>query len=260
MSSNKPIKLTFLGTGTSQGVPVIACSCKVCLSDDNRDNRLRSSVLIETQGVTFAIDSGPDFRQQMLRESIQYLDAILFTHEHKDHIAGLDDVRAFNFKSKASMDIYCTEQVFQNLCREFHYVFDPKFLYPGIPKIEPHIITNESFIVNGVEVLPIEVFHYKLPVFGYRIGDVTYITDANKIAPEEFEKMRGSRILVLNALRKTEHISHFTLEEALAIIKEIQPEKAYLTHISHLMGRHDDVSKELPDNVEIAYDGLQVEL
>ena len=260
MSSKNSINLTFLGTGTSQGVPVIACSCKVCLSDDNRDNRLRSSVLIETQGVTFAIDSGPDFRQQMLRENIQHLDAILFTHEHKDHIAGLDDVRAFNFKSKASMDIYCTEQVFQNLCREFHYVFDPKFLYPGIPKIEPHIITNESFIVNGVEVLPIEVFHYKLPVFGYRIGDVTYITDANKIDPEEFEKMRGSKILVLNALRKTEHISHFTLEEALAIIKEIQPEKAYLTHISHLMGRHDDVSKELPDNVEIAYDGLQVEL
>ena len=260
MSSNNPIKLTFLGTGTSQGVPVIACSCNVCLSDDNRDNRLRSSVLIETRGVSFAIDSGPDFRQQMLRENIQHLDAIVFTHEHKDHIAGLDDVRAFNFKSKASMDIYCTEQVFQNLCREFHYVFDPKFLYPGIPKIEPHIITNESFIVNGVEVLPIEVFHYKLPVFGYRIGDVTYVTDANKIAPEEFEKMRGSKILVLNALRKTEHISHFSLEEALAIIKEIQPEKAYLTHISHLMGRHDAVSKELPDNVEIAYDGLQVEL
>ena len=260
MSSNNPIKLTFLGTGTSQGVPVIACSCNVCLSDDNRDNRLRSSVLIETQGVSFAIDSGPDFRQQMLRENIQHLDAIVFTHEHKDHIAGLDDVRAFNFKSKASMDIYCTEQVFQNLCREFHYAFDPKFLYPGIPKIEPHIITNESFIVNGVEVLPIEVFHYKLPVFGYRIGDVTYVTDANKIAPEEFEKMRGSKILVLNALRKTEHISHFSLEEALAIIKEIQPEKAYLTHISHLMGRHDAVSKELPDNVEIAYDGLQVEL
>ena len=260
MSSKNSIKLTFLGTGTSQGVPVIACKCSVCLSDDNKDNRLRSSVLIGTQGVTFAIDSGPDFRQQMLRENIQHLDAIVFTHEHKDHVAGLDDVRAFNFKSKASMDIYCTEQVFQNLSREFHYVFDPKFLYPGVPKIEPHIITNESFKVNGVEVLPIEVFHYKLPVFGYRIGDVTYITDANKIVPEEFEKMRGTKILVLNALRKTEHISHFSLEEALAIIKEIKPEKAYLTHISHLMGKHDEVNLELPDNVEIAYDGLQVEL
>ena len=260
MSSKNSIKLTFLGTGTSQGVPVIACNCNVCLSEDNKDKRLRSSVLIETEGVTFAIDSGPDFRQQMLRESIQHLDAIVFTHEHKDHVAGLDDVRAFNFKSKVSMAIYCTEQVFQNLSREFHYVFDPKFLYPGIPKIEPHIIENQSFKVNGVEVLPIEVLHYKLPVFGYRIGDVTYITDANKIAPEEFEKMRGSKILVLNALRKTEHISHFSLEEALAIIKEIQPEKAYLTHISHLMGRHHDVSLELPDNVEIAYDGLQVEL
>ena len=188
MSSNNSIKLTFLGTGTSQGVPVIACNCNVCLSDDNKDNRLRSSVLIETQGVTFAIDSGPDFRQQMLRENIQHLDAIVFTHEHKDHVAGLDDVRAFNFKSKASMDIYCTEQVFQNLSREFHYVFDPKFLYPGIPKIEPHIITNQLFKVNGVEVLPIEVFHYKLPVFGYRIGDVTYITDANKIAQKSSRK------------------------------------------------------------------------
>lgn len=260
MSSKNSIKLTFLGTGTSQGVPVIACNCIVCLSEDNKDNRFRSSVLIETQGVTFAIDSGPDFRQQMLRENIQHLDAIVFTHEHKDHIAGLDDVRAFNFKTKASMDIYCSEQVFQNLCREFYYVFDPKFLYPGIPKIEPHIITNELFKVNGVAVLPIEVFHYKLPVFGYRVGDVTYITDANKIAPEEFEKIRGSKILVLNALRKTKHISHFTLDEALAIINEIKPEKAYLTHISHLMGRHDDVSKQLPDNVEIAYDGLQVEL
>ena len=202
MSSKNSIKLTFLGTGTSQGVPVIACNCNVCLSDDNKDNRLRSSVLIETQGVTFAIDSGPDFRQQMLRENIQHLDAIVFTHEHKDHVAGLDDVRAFNFKSKASMNIYCTEQVFQNLSREFHYVFDPKFLYPGIPKIEPHIITNQSFKVNGVEVLPIEVFHYKLPVFGYRIGDVTYITDANKIAPEEFEKMRGSKILSLTRLER----------------------------------------------------------
>ena len=260
MSSKNSIKLTFLGTGTSQGVPVIACNCEVCLSEDSKDTRLRSSVLIETQGVRFAIDSGPDFRQQMLRENIQHLDAIVFTHEHKDHVTGLDDVRAFNFKSKVSMPIYCTDQVFQSLSREFHYVFDPKFLYPGIPKIEPHIITNKSFKVKVVEILPIKVFHYKLPVFGYRIGDVTYITDANKIAPKEFEKMRGSKILVLNALRKTEHISHFTLEEAIAIIKEIQPEKAYLTHISHLMGKHDDVSKELPDNVEIAYDGLQVEL
>jgi len=260
LSSINHIKLTFLGTGTSQGVPVIACDCNVCLSDNEKDNRLRSSVLIETEGVTLAIDSGPDFRQQMLREDVQHLDAIVFTHEHKDHIAGMDDVRAFNFKSKASMDIYCTEQVFQNLCREFHYVFDPKFLYPGIPKIQPHIITNTVFKVKGVDVLPIEVLHYKLPVFGYRIGDITYITDANKITPKEFEKIKGSKILILNALRKTEHISHFTLEEALAIIKEIQPEKAYLTHISHMMGKHDEVSKELPENVEIAYDGLQVEL
>lgn len=260
MKTKNNIKLTFLGTGTSQGVPVIACDCNVCLSDNEKDNRLRSSVLIETQGVTLAIDSGPDFRQQMLRENVQRLDAIVFTHEHKDHIAGMDDVRAFNFKSKASMDIYCTEQVLQNLCREFHYVFDPKFLYPGIPKIQPHVITNKRFKVKGVEVLPIEVLHYKLPVFGYRIGNLTYITDANKIAPEEFEKLKGSEVLILNALRKTEHISHFTLGEALGIIEKIKPKKAYLTHISHMMGCHDEVSKELPENVEIAYDGLQVEL
>lgn len=260
MKTEKNIKLTFLGTGTSQGVPVIACDCDVCLSDETKDNRLRSSVLIESQGVTFAIDSGPDFRQQMLREDVQNLDAILFTHEHKDHIAGLDDVRAFNFKAQAPMQIYCTENVFVNLCREFHYVFDPKFLYPGIPKIERHAITNTPFKIKDVNVTPIEVLHYKLPVFGYRIGNLTYITDANKIAPEEFEKIKGTEILILNALRREPHISHFTLQEALDIIKEIKPKKAYLTHISHMLGKHNDVSKELPSNVEIAYDGLQIEL
>jgi len=255
---NNEIKLTFLGTGTSQGVPVIACDCEVCVSDNEKDNRLRSSVLVESNGVKIAIDSGPDFRQQMLRENVKELDAILFTHEHKDHIAGLDDVRAFNFRSKSSMDIYCTERVFENLCREFHYVFDPKFLYPGIPKITPNIITSLKFNIKGVEVIPIEVYHYKMPVFGYRIGNLTYITDANKIDSQELEKIKGSEIVILNALRKEAHISHFTLSEALDVIKEINPKKAYLTHISHLLGKHEEVSLELPENVEIAYDGLQI--
>ena len=258
MSSKNSIKLTFLGTGTSQGVPVIACKCNVCLSDDNKDNRLRSSVLIETQGVTFAIDSGPDFRQQMLRENIQHLDAIVFTHEHKDHVAGLDDVRAFNFKSKVSMAIYCTEQVFQNLSREFHYVFDPKFLYPGIPKIQANIIQNKPFMVGDIEVVPIQVWHYKLPVFGYRIKDVAYITDANRIDEAEKEKLKGLKVLVVNALRKEEHISHFNLKQAIELATELQPEQVYFTHMSHLMGKHADIEVELPPNISLAYDGLEI--
>lgn len=260
MKPENEIKLTFLGTGTSQGVPVITCQCDVCQSKNLKDNRLRSSVLIETEGVTFSIDTGPDFRQQMLRANVHHLDAVVYTHEHKDHIAGMDDVRAFNFKSKSPMEIYCTDRVFKALSREFHYVFDPAFKYPGIPRVNTNIIENEKFSIKGVEVQPIEVYHYKLPVLGYRVGNLTYITDANKILEEELDKIRGSEILIINALKREHHISHFTLSEALEIIKEINPKKAYLTHISHYLGLHDEVSKELPENVEIAYDGLVVKI
>jgi phosphoribosyl 1,2-cyclic phosphate phosphodiesterase len=205
------------------------------------------------------IDSGPDFRQQMLQADYKSLSAILYTHEHKDHVAGLDDVRAFNFQSNAEMEIFCTFQVFECLSREFQYVFDPEFRYPGIPRVHTNFIDKQSKIeLLGYTFIPIEVMHYKLPVLGYRVGNTTYITDANYISPEEFEKIEGTEYLVINALRKEQHISHFNLAEALEIIKRIRPKKAFLTHISHLLGKHADVLNELPENVTIAYDGLEV--
>jgi phosphoribosyl 1,2-cyclic phosphate phosphodiesterase len=251
--------ITFLGTGTSQGVPIITCQCEVCLSKDLKDKRLRSSILIETSEGNINVDTGPDFRQQMLREKVMDLDAVLFTHEHKDHIAGLDDVRAFNFKSKKPMEIFCTNAVYKSLEREFHYVFDPQFFYPGIPKINTTIINkNESFNVLGNTIIPIGVIHFKLPVLGYRIENFAYITDANYISEQEMAKLEGVDVFVLNSLRKETHVSHFNLEEALAIIEKVNPKKAYLTHISHLMGTHEETSKLLPDHVEIAYDGLKL--
>lgn len=250
------MKITFLGTGTSQGIPVIGCKCEVCTSVDYHDNRLRSSILVETNGTHIVVDTGPDFRQQMLRERVSKLDAVLFTHAHKDHVAGMDDIRSFNFLQKKDMPIYATEFVLGRLKQEFEYIFtDSK--YPGVPQVETHAIENKSFRVGNVEVQPIEVMHYKLPVFGFRFGDFTYITDANNIADEEKEKIKGSKVLVLNALQKKTHISHFNLEEALELMEELKPEKGYLTHIGHYMGRHAKVSKELPNNVEIAWDGLQ---
>ncbi|MAY83445.1 MAG: MBL fold metallo-hydrolase [Flavobacteriales bacterium] len=253
------MKITILGSGTSQGVPVIACECEVCKSENPRDKRLRCSVLIETEDQNIVIDTGPDFRQQMLRASVSDLDAVLFTHEHKDHVAGLDDIRAFNFKSGGkAMSVYATDQVQKALKREFAYVFaDSK--YPGVPEVKLHTIMNKDFEVNGLMIHPIQLMHYKMPVLGFRVGDFTYITDANFIAEEEKEKIKGTKVLVLNALRQSKHISHFNLEEALELIKELDVEKAYLTHISHLMGKHDDVSELLPDNVELAYDGLELE-
>lgn len=249
------IKITFLGTGTSQGVPVIACECTVCQSENEKDKRLRTSIHLEIKGKSFVIDTGPDFRQQMLRAKIKHLDAVIFTHEHKDHIAGLDDIRAFNFLQKKDMDVYASKRVQEKLKKEFDYIF-ADFKYPGVPQICLHTIENKPFKANGVSFLPIEVMHYKLPVLGFRIGDFTYITDANYISKQEKDKIKGSKILVLNALRKTKHISHFNLKEALDLIEEIQPEKTYLTHISHLMGKHEEVQKELPENVFLAYDGL----
>ena len=216
--------------------------------------------MIREGNTNVVIDTGPDFRAQMLREKVKQLDGIIFTHEHKDHVAGLDDVRAFNLSNKPIMPIYCTNQVYNRLAEEFNYAFDPKFRYPGIPKILTNLINDKPFSVGEINFTPIQVWHYKLPVLGFRVNNLTYITDANKIDDSEKEKIKGTEILILNALRKETHISHFTLSEALELIEEIKPKKAYLTHISHLMGLHDEVSNELPENVEIAYDGLKINL
>lgn len=253
------MKVTFLGTGTSQGVPVIACSCDVCKSLDFRDKRLRTSVHLEVDGKSIVVDSGPDFRQQMLREYIQKLDALVFTHEHKDHTAGMDDVRAFNFKQNRDIPVFARKNVIDQLKQEFSYIF-ASHKYPGIPRILINEIENKPFQVEGVNFMPIEVLHYKLPVFGYRVKDFTYITDANQITEKEKSKIAGSKVVVFNALQKEPHISHFTLSEALELIEELRPEKAYLTHISHKLGTHARISRELPDNVSLAYDGLQLKL
>jgi len=250
------LKLTFLGTGTSQGVPVITCKCEICNSENPKDKRLRTSALIQSDQCNLVIDSGPDFRYQMLRSGLQKLDAILFTHQHRDHIAGLDDVRSFNFKQKKAMPVYGNEHVIDQIKQEFHYVFESK--YPGIPQLEIHHIDRQPFSIDELTITPIEVLHHRLPVFGFRIQDLTYITDANTIPENEYKKIYGTKVLVLNALQKDDHISHFTLEEALKVIEIIQPESAYLTHISHNMGLHNIVSQELPSNVFLAYDGLSI--
>ncbi len=251
--------VTFLGTGTSQGIPVIACNCEVCRSLDFRDKRLRVSIHIAVQGKSFVIDTGPDFRQQMLRERINHLDAILFTHEHKDHTAGLDDVRAYNFKQQRDMPVYGRKQVLEQIQREFAYAFAEK-RYPGIPIITMNEIENQPFEVEGVLVRPIDVLHFKLPVFGFRIGDFSYITDINFISEQELEKVKGSKVVVLGALQKTSHLSHYTLDQALAVLDKLRPNTAYLTHMSHKMGKHADVEAELPPHVFLAYDGLKVQL
>ncbi|MEN8811310.1 MAG: MBL fold metallo-hydrolase [Flavobacteriales bacterium] len=254
------MKITFLGTGTSQGIPVIACDCEVCVSQNEKDKRLRVSVLIETEKNTLVIDSGPDFRTQMLRAKVQNIDGILYTHEHKDHVAGMDDVRPFCFKHKKEIEIYAHERVLSQLRQEFHYVFDERFNYPGIPRINANTITNEPFVINNETITPIDGLHYKLQVFGFRIGDFTYITDMNSISEEEIEKVKGTKVLVLNALQKQPHISHFNLEEAIELVSKIKPEKTYFTHLSHTMGLHEIVSKELPQDIELAYDGLEINL
>lgn len=251
------ITVTFLGTGTSQGVPVIGCKCAVCTSTDSRDQRLRTSVLIETQNKTFVIDTGPDFRQQMLREHVDSLDGVLFTHEHKDHIAGLDDIRAFNFIQRKDMEVFATERVQAALKREFYYAFET-VKYPGVPQIVLKTIDNKPFEASGISFTPIEVMHYKMPVLAFRIGDFSYVTDANFIADTEKEKLKKSKVLVINALRKSDHISHFSLDQALALIEELEVEKAYITHISHQMGLHAEVEKQLPKNVFLAQDSLKI--
>lgn len=254
-------EVTILGSGTSQGVPVIACDCEVCKSSDKRDNRLRSSIMLTIDELNYVIDTGPDFRQQMLRENVQSLEAVFFTHEHKDHIAGLDDVRAFNFKQNKDMKIYCSVAVEQALHREYYYVFT-EFKYPGIPQLEIELISKESVFLTekGHSFQPIEVMHYKMPVLGFRYENFAYITDAKTVADIEVEKLNGLDVLIINALRLEEHISHFNLEEALNFIRKINPKKAYLTHISHLFGKHESIENMLPENVSIAYDGLKIEL
>ncbi len=255
------MKITFLGTGTSQGIPVIACQCEVCTSLDFRDQRLRTSIHIEIDQKSFVIDTGPDFRQQMLRERIKSLNAIIYTHEHKDHTAGLDDVRAFNFLQKKAVPIYARQHVIDQLKMEYNYIFNEKNNYPGIPQVDVHLLENtDPFKIESIEFIPIEVMHYKLPVLGFRVGDFTYITDANYISDKEKAKIIGSKLLVINALQKEKHISHFNLSEAIELSQEIGADQTYFTHLSHKMGRHAYVEKELPDGISMAHDGLTITL
>lgn len=254
------MKITVLGSGTSQGVPVIGCECEICQSTDERDYRRRCSVLIEKDDTTIVIDTGPDFREQMLRAKVKKLDAVVFTHEHKDHVAGLDDVRAFNFMNKGKdMEVYATDHVQKALKREFEYVFAKK-KYPGIPQIHLNPLSDEAFQIKDITLQPVNVMHYKLPVKCFRIDDFAYVTDANYISDEEKQKLLNLDVLILNALRREPHISHFNLEEALALVDELKPKKVYLTHISHLLGKHKEVEKELPAHVKLAFDGLDIEL
>jgi phosphoribosyl 1,2-cyclic phosphate phosphodiesterase len=251
------VKVTVLGSGTSQGIPVIACACAVCHSPDPKDNRLRCSILIEHEGENYVIDAGPDFRQQMLREKVKTLRAVLFTHEHKDHVAGLDDVRAFNFIEDRDMEIYCTERVEEALKREYSYAFE-EHKYPGIPQLNLNIIGTDVFSLNnGLVVQPIEVMHYRMPVLGFRFGDFAYVTDAKTVTDEEIEKLQGVKLLIVNALRKEPHLSHFNEDEALEFIAKVNPERAYLTHISHLYGKHHAIENDLPEHVRVAFDGQQ---
>lgn len=251
------MKITFLGTGTSQGIPVIACPCPVCQSSDIRDKRLRTSALIEVEGVTIVIDAGPDFRQQMLTANVTKLDAIILTHEHRDHIAGLDDVRAFNWVHQKPMDIWAEARVQDSIKNEFAYVFAEQ-KYPGIPEVVLNNIDGHTFEVNGVKIIPIRCYHHKLPIYGFRIGDLTYITDTNFIPEEEKEKIVGSKYLIVNALRHQKHLSHFSLSEAVKCISSFSPRKGYITHISHQMGFSENINKGLPDNICLAYDGLTI--
>ena len=249
------LKVTFLGTGTSIGVPVITCDCPVCVSTNLRDKRMRTSVMLEVNGLTFVIDCGPDFRHQMLRQKVMNLDAVIFTHEHRDHIAGLDDVRAFNYVLNKKIDIYGTRQVMEAIQIEFPYIFSTA-RYFGAPQLTIHHINDAVFSIKDVEFIPIKALHEKLPVTGYRIGDFTYITDASYISEKELEKVKGSKVIVLNALRNSKHTSHFSVGEAVDILTKLQPEAAFLTHLSHFVGLHDEVNSKLPDFIRLAYDGL----
>lgn len=248
-----------MGTGTSSGVPMIACDCQVCSSPDKKDKRLRSSILVQSAATTLVVDTGPDFRYQMLRAKVKNLDAVLFTHPHKDHLAGLDDVRAFNYLLQRPIDVYADSLTEEAVRRDFYYAFtDTK--YPGIPELNMHTINMEPFVVGDIPVIPVQVWHMRMPVLGFRFGDFTYITDANRIDAAEREKIKGSQVLVLNALRREKHISHFTLDEAVEVIRELGIPQAYLTHISHQLGLHAEVEASLPAGIHLAYDGLQLQM
>ena len=253
------MKITFLGTGTSQGVPVIGCECEVCRSLDYRDKRLRVSVHLEIDGTSIVIDTGPDFRQQMLRERISKLDAVLLTHSHKDHIAGLDDIRAFNFLQEKGMPIYGMPKTLEQVEIEFYYAFEAQ-KYPGTPVLNLQELDESEFEVKGIKIMPLPVRHLRMPVLGFRINDFSYITDANLIPDETASKLKGTKVLVLNALQKEKHVSHFNLEEAIVQAGKIGAQQTYFTHISHKMGLHQSVSKELPDFITLAHDGLTVTL
>lgn len=251
-------RITFFGTGTSQGLPLIGCKCPVCQSTDPRDKRLRASALVEYEGIRVLIDAGPDFRYQMLRAGSPHLDAILLTHSHIDHTGGLDDVRAMNYLESRSFPIYCEEIVQESLRKQFYYVFTEN-KYPGAPEFDIHTITSLPFRIGGVEIVPIRAMHYKLPVLGFRFGDCAYVTDANFIPEPEFEKLKGVKIFVINTVKRSPHISHFSLPEAIAVCKKVGAQQSLLTHLSHLLPCHADLSAELPTGITPAYDGLTLE-
>ena len=250
-------KLTFLGTGTSQGVPMIGCGCEVCRSTDPRDQRLRSSVLVEHEGLTILVDAGPDFRQQMLRAGVTHLDAIILTHNHKDHTGGLDDVRAFNYLEKQATQIYCERYVEDSLRMEYSYAFE-EVKYPGAPEWDVHIIDDKPFSIKGIEIIPIRGMHYKLPVLGFRFGDIAYCTDMNHIPEEEFQKLSGLNHFIVNTVRRGHHISHFALEEAVAVAQKVGAKHSWLTHLSHQLPCYSKLASELPDGILPAYDGLAI--
>lgn len=251
------MKVTFLGTGTSQGIPIIGSDHPVCLSDNPKDKRLRVSALVEWDSYTYVIDCGPDFRQQMLNTNCKQIDGILFTHEHADHTMGLDDIRPFFFR-QGDIPIYAQKRVIKSLKRRFDYIFETKDKYPGAPSVKIHKIKNKPFELHNLKVIPIKCLHNRLKVFGFRFNKFAYLTDVKTVSEKERKKLEGLSVLVVNALRIKPHVSHFNLEEALEFIKEINPEKAYLTHISHLLGFHDEVESSLPKNVHLAYDNLQI--
>ena len=251
-------KLIFLGTGTSQGIPVIGCSCPVCTSSDSRDKRLRTSVYVEYDGVKINVDTGTDFRTQFLNNGLTDLDGVVYTHEHQDHVAGIDDLRAINFQQHKSIPIFAEQRVMDDLNHRFAYAVGPSN-YPGAPQLIPHIIDEQDFYIQDARIRPIRVYHGQLPVLGFRFGDLVYITDANEIPSGELEKLKNIDVLIVNALRRKSHHSHFTLHEARELIEEIKPKRAFLTHLSHQMGKHGELSEELPQHIQPAYDGLQIE-
>ena len=248
-------QLTFLGTGTSQGVPMIGCGCEVCKSTDPRDKRLRSSVLVEHEGVKILVDAGPDFRYQMLRAGVSSLDAILLTHNHKDHTGGLDDIRAFNYLEKKATQIYCEKYVEESLRKEYSYAFE-EIRYPGAPEWDVHIIDDKPFTVNGVEIIPIRGRHFKLPVLGYRFGNIAYCTDMNHIPDEEYEKLQNLDHFIINCVRRGRHISHYSLEQAIEVAQKVGAKHSWLTHLSHQLPCYEDLKKELPEGILPAFDGL----